>query len=247
MKNLKVILQNELLARTEKNKAYSLRSFAVNLGLPPSTLSQIMQGKRAPSQKNLEKICAHLGLTIVNEAFTKDSEEPSKETWHNVNTDVFAAISQWYHFAILELIKVHKGKLSPEFISERLGIKTMEARAGLERLERLKLIKKNVRGNWVDLNNGFAAYHDGLRTTEAQKALMGQMLEIAREKIQTVPLEKRDHSSMTLSVRKKDVPKAKELLKKFRREFTALMEEAGEPDEVYELTMAFYPLTKEKK
>jgi len=243
MENLPVILQSELIKRCEVNRAYSLRAFAKSLGIPAPTLSQLMSGKRSPSKKNLQKICAQLGLSL-------DSGKPGvrfqtpNHTWHEVEADVFAMMSQWYHFAILELIKIYKGKITEVHISRRLGIKSIEARGALDRLQRLKLIEKRE-DIYVDLNAGFASYHDDVNTSVAKRALMGHLLDKAKEQLEQTSMELRDHSSITLAINKKDIKKAKKLIKNFRRDFASLMEQTPKPDQVYELTMAFYPLSKD--
>ena len=49
---------------------------------------------------------------------------------------------------------------------------------------------------------------------------------------------------MTLAVASQDLPKAKELIRKFRREFLRLLQENKEFDSVYQLSVGFFPLTR---
>jgi transcriptional regulator with XRE-family HTH domain len=55
-------LAQELLRRKERNPSYSLRSFARDLRLSPSCVSEILNNKRSPSPKNVRKIAEKLAL-----------------------------------------------------------------------------------------------------------------------------------------------------------------------------------------
>src|SRR3984957_9168996 len=54
--DFRMILQRELLLRCERNPQYSLRSFAKSLQIDPSTLSQILRGKRSITASLLQKL-----------------------------------------------------------------------------------------------------------------------------------------------------------------------------------------------
>lgn len=247
MEQARIVLQNELFKRCKKNPAYSLRAFAQHLGIPVSSLSSIMSGARSPSKKNWVKIKTHLRLDDSTIGTSQIDFKKKDLHWQDIETDVFLAISQWYHFAILELIKIHKGKVSPALIVDRLSIKNFEAQAALERLLRLKLITIDETGRYADVNGGYASYFNGKDTSDAHKALMVQLLGLAQEKIMSVPLKLRDYSSTTVSLNLTQLSHAKKLLKKYRRELTAEMETNPNPNAVYEFTMCLYPLTKLKK
>lgn len=201
---------------------------------------------RAPSKKNLIKIAATLGLQNDIESRNVKFATPQLD-WFDIKTDVFMAISQWYHFAILELIKIYQGRLTPELVAKKISIEVFEARGALERLVRLELAEVDSKGRYANKNTGFASYFNGADTTAAHKILMAQLLDKSKESLYDVPLEKRDHSSVTMSLNKKQMLKAKKMLKEFRRSFTEEMEKTNSPNSVYELTMSFYPLTCESK
>jgi uncharacterized protein (TIGR02147 family) len=245
MEKIRAALHTELFNRRAKNPAYSLRAFARNLGIPISSLSSIMNG-RPPSKKNLVKIATTLGFKDIAEINNVKFKTP-KHDWFDIKTDVFMAISQWHHFAILELIKVYHGRITPEFVAKKISIELFEARAALERLIRLELAEVDANGRYLNKNTGYASYFNGLDTTDAHKILMANLLDKSKEKLYSIPLEKRDHSSVTMSLSKKQLVKAKKMLKDFRRFFTEEMEKTNSPDAVYELTLSFYPLTTESK
>jgi hypothetical protein len=61
-------------------------------------------------------------------------------------------------------------------------------------------------------------------------------------------LELRDHTSLTFAICKKDMKRAKELIRIFQDQFSAEIEAKNNMgDEVYRLSMSFFPLTKVSK
>jgi hypothetical protein len=54
------ILNAQLLARKQKNPAYSLRAFAKNIGMSPSRLSEVLNAGKTMSQKSAATIGARL-------------------------------------------------------------------------------------------------------------------------------------------------------------------------------------------
>ena len=96
-------------------------------------------------------------------------------------------------------------------------------------------------GRWHD-NSGNLSTTNNPFTNIAFKHLQKQVLSMAIESMDMVPMERRDQSSITFAINSSKLGHAKELLKKFRRELAELMQ-TGEKDEVYQLSMSFYPVT----
>src|SRR5215470_6437173 len=58
----RLYLQSELARRCSSNPQYSLRSFALQLGINHSTLSQLLRGKRVMTPRMVEALGERLGL-----------------------------------------------------------------------------------------------------------------------------------------------------------------------------------------
>ncbi len=245
MEKLRLSLQEELIKRCKKNKAYSLRSFAKSLNIPVSTLSVFLNSKRSLSRENAKKICLALGIALENETIhkTADTAISKRKQWVELEYDVLNCMASWYHFAILELIKIHSGQIDAQLIAKRLSIKKIEASAALERLMRLNLIKLE-KNRYIDLNQGFASYFDGINTNDAQKALMLSLLDKAKESISNNDIKHRDNTSVSISLNLKNIALAKQRIKEFRRSLCEELEDKSNPQHVYELSIALFPLTK---
>ena len=118
------ILSDILGERKIANPSYSLRAFARDLGLSPPQLSNVINGHRGLSPKVVQKVLAVLALDptqeqiFVNSLQAKFSPSQSqrlvakaKIAYLNddlktryLDSDLFKVVSNWHHFALLELI-----------------------------------------------------------------------------------------------------------------------------------------------
>src|SRR5688500_15469109 len=114
-------LNEELLKRSKKNPNYSIRSFAQYLQVEPSSLAQILAGKRVLTDKMCERLGDKLGFTPIKmrtltKGFSKN-ETDSFKAFKKLEEDAFKVISDWYYYAILELTYCDQFKGSPRWIS----------------------------------------------------------------------------------------------------------------------------------
>ena len=165
MKDASQILSEVLNERKAVNPAYSLRSFARDLGVTPSQLSHVIKGYRGLGPKTANRITIKLGLEGQDQDLFKESlkakfapskaqrvlsrsnlaEVASMPSTRNLQLDLFNTIAQWHHFTLLELIKISTKRKNPVlWFSEKLGLPENEVKVSLDRLERLELISKTT-------------------------------------------------------------------------------------------------------
>jgi uncharacterized protein (TIGR02147 family) len=247
--DFRAFLQSELTRRCKANPRYSLRAFAGYLELDPSFLSKLLSGKRAVTAPVVDSITSKFTLSSEQvEKFKQGllphrSKESTPISYQNLTLDHFKIISQWEHFAILELTTVKGFKPSVEWIAHSLGISFNEAFDAVNRLFQNGFLKTDETGAWLNSSGNNTTIHHAL-TTKALKELQTQLLSKAVEALQNTPLSLRDQSALTLALNSKQLPRAKELLRKFRREFDEILQQDQDHrDSVYQLTVSFFPLT----
>ena len=257
----RVSLQEEFNRRKARNRSYSLRAFARTLGLPPGRLSEIFSDKRPLTPKLGEKISASLGLSPdskkrflekVKEARTERSswrkiEQGSAEApasihsdFEQLSEDSFRVLADWYHFAVFVLIETDDFDPSISWIAKRLGISTIEARSGIERLARLGLIEEK-RKTWVTTRKNLTTSHEV--SSSALKHSHRQDLERAILSLEEVPIQLRDITSVTMSIDPAKLPEAKKMITSFRRKLCKYLE-SGKKKEVYNLNLQLIPISK---
>lgn len=152
----------------KSNPRYSLRAFAGKLGLSPGGLSQILSRKKKLSLSRAHSIAESLKLEgKEREAFLLQVQiEGTKSTalkaelydrlkvikgdvaGTDLSLENFKLVSDWYGFAVLEIVGSIGSNWSPREIAQYLGLNTVEVESALDRLARLDLIEKNASGKY---------------------------------------------------------------------------------------------------
>ena len=258
-KNYRTILREELEARCERNPRYSLRSFARDLGVGPARLSDVLNGRYGLSREAALLMGTRLGWSDSESSqfcdlvesehararksrtIAKKRVDAHQQNYSQLTADAFQVVSDWYHYAILELASVVDFQSDPKWIAARLGISEHIVISAIERLKRLELLEV-VRGK-LRATDAVTASPDGI-PSEAIKKFHRQILEKALSAIHLQTVDERDFSSMVLSIDKAQLPRAKKEIKKFRRHFDSLFLKTKKKDEVYCLGIQFFRLSE---
>jgi plasmid maintenance system antidote protein VapI/DNA-binding transcriptional regulator YhcF (GntR family) len=248
METFKNYLQQEYLRRLSRNTSYSLRAYAQFLGINHATLSTLLSGKRKITKSTVVNLSKVLGLGPEEvKAFLGDNSETAtveEKAFYLLQNDVFSLISEWYFDAILEMSLFPKVNLEASSIATLLDIPMLQATLALETLERVGLLKKNENGRYVITHKNSTNILDRDLTTIAQRNYQKAVLEKSIESLESIDRKKRDHTSTTMAINSTDLPKAKELIQKFRHDLNAYLQRDEEGlDEIYQLTVSFFPLT----
>lgn len=245
--NFRLWLQSKLMEKCKVNSRYSLRAFAAFLQMDPSSVSQLLSGKRKASNKVIRHVCDRLSATPreTNEFLVvakRKKHIPQVPEYSLVTEDAFAYISNWYHYAILELTYVESFESDPSWIARTLGISVTEAKIALERLLRLGLLKEED-GVYKKTNQFITNIPKAGYSSNPQKELQRQILQKALLALDSVDPTDRDMTSMTMAIDVDRLPEAREVITKFRRELCALLEN-GEQTRVYNLGIQLYPVSE---
>lgn len=238
------LLQNELLSRCRKNPSYSLRAFSKQLGIDQSLLSKILRGKKPISKKMILELSRVLKIpkANLNRYLEISTDSTERQNHFYILQDQFDLLSDWYHFAILELSNLKTFKSDPKWISGKLGITVSEVNIAIERLIRNEFIKVQKNGKW-QIFRPSNDWSNPEITSAARKQYQKQILEKSISAIQNVSYEYRHNSSLTLAINAALIPDIKKMLNKYRDELNQFSEEKGGYTDIYQLSLAFFPLT----
>lgn len=239
--NCRALLKRELQDRCQKNPQYSLRAFARSLGMESSYLSKILSGKRNITQTTLKKLAAKLSFNEDSvKAFQK--LQGQKDGYQSISADQIIILSEWQHFAILEVL-VNKPEANAKKLAYHLGINELLVKDSIERLSRVGYIQWNEEDEKYDILSPKNST-EGLPIQAALKNLQKQFLELAIEALRDVSEDLRDQSGMTMMVDTSRIPEARKLIKKFRRDMSKLLEGSKTKDQVFQLSVSLFPLSK---
>ena len=257
-RDFRIILKEELEQRCSKNPRYSMRSFARDLGLAPARLSDVLRGRYGLSRAAGESIAKSLGYSkseitrfcdLIDSEHARDPKkrsealqrvEQKQDNYRQLSLDGFQVISEWYHYAILELTLIEGFRSDSAWIAKQLGISQLVAQAAVERLLRLDLLLRDDHGVLIP-SEGMTSSPDGV-PSESIKKFHRQILQKAIQAIDLQNIEERDFSNVILAIDEEQIPQAKESIRKFRREFDLKFGRTQKKNRIYNLSVQFFCL-----
>ncbi len=237
-------LQHELARRCADNPQYSLRAFAKSMRIDHSTLSQILRGKRRLTTETIRALSHELGITNadVDSFVAYEQRVGGDDGWERhvrqLQEEAMEVISQWHHFAILELIRLESFRPDCRWIARVLDITVDEVNMALTRLLHLGLLEMVDQKTWLDLSDNAYAQFEQLPTAVARQ-LVNRITRLTNSC-------QSDHvlSSSTIAVDRKRLSVVSSYLQKVRRDIAELLRSDGAScDDVYQLDILLYPLT----
>jgi uncharacterized protein (TIGR02147 family) len=252
-------IHREFAIRKRRNPAYSLRAFARDLNVPAPKLSQVLRVVRGISTSraiqmakrlNLSDSESELFISLVDSEHGRSREARKQaqdavarlsaaQNFDALSLERFKVISDWYHFAILELSEVKGFKSEPKWIAKKLGISLDQSQKAIQRLLEFGLLQKvsgQLRQTQADL-----ATPSGIPSRELREH-HSQILEKAEEALETVPVQQRDFSAVTMAIASDQMEEASTWLREFRRKFCKDIQANPNKDRVYCLSIQFFPL-----
>lgn len=230
----------------------------------PSTLIMILNGQRHPGPALVQSLIRFLKLSedeadqfqdLVRLQKAKADPEMTiflleklrkrrpNAGFRLLEPNEFYAISNWYYYAIREMVRLPEFKEDANWISEQLlfHVTPRKARMAIETMLRLNLLGRNESGKLFITSKHLDTSRD--IADEGLKRYHEETLLNARESVRRVEVSRREISGGCFAIRTADLPEAKKRIAKFQRELCDLLE-MPEPDAVYQLEISLFPLSK---
>ncbi len=258
------LITKELARRIDKNSSYSLRSFALSIQIDPGALSSVLNGKKLLTPFLTDKVMESLSLSpkekdqfldsvansyiiskrkkypqAIKELLKKKSETLNKKT-QNLSEETFRVIADWYHYAILQMVKNENFNLEISEIAKKLEITPTATKFAIERLKKLNLLIE--KGGTLFRTENPLSISDLSKTTPALRKRIKQITQKSTESLENDPISIRNHTTMTMSIDPDLLPEAKERIQKFMDELSDFLEAKNK--KVYELQINLFPLEK---
>ncbi len=261
------ILQEELEKRLRRNPQYSLRSFAKDLGVSNALLSDVLRGKCGLSLKRAITISDRLGMSHQRKEWFCSSVESlharsqgrktialarlkklieskaSNVRMKSLSHEEFSVVSEWYAFAILELMKMKEAPADPRWFARRLNISDYLAKSAIERFTKMNVIEMR-NGRWHVLSEVIETPVNF--SGEAIRHHHDQFLQLSIQALYSQPKEERDFRGLTIKCNKSSIESVRSRLKQFLIELDLELSQDPEADHVYRLSTQFFRLTDEK-
>lgn len=253
----------DALAEMQKERPeLSVRKWAREMELKShSLLVMLLQGKRPLRVQHTTFLSKGLGLstneqmyfqTLVQYQNADTIEEknlistfltdlhPGGE-FKSRELDEFEVLSNWIHMTILAMTQLRDFKGTEEEVCKLLGGKVTinEVRAAMTRLMNLDLLAWTDDGLLKPTYNYVTTKDDVL--SRGAREYHRQVMDLAKDALEEVPLEQREFQSFTMAVAKDKVSLAKSMIRQFRQKLHKAV--SGKGDNVYQTNIQFFQLT----
>jgi uncharacterized protein (TIGR02147 family) len=257
-------LKNELEFRKTLNPQYSFRSFALSMGINPSTLLRVMSRERNISSKTLPLFVKQLKLNQRESEYFEllvlfdQTPDPKpklliqeqinqfrKSRLTKAQPSQYEFYDKWYHTVIREYIALSPcTRNSYKDIAKKLSpvVTAPLVKASLTLLERLKLIEINSLGFYFQTSQTLTTGDDWTGTTI--HSFQKQMSALGEASLDNFRKSERDISTVTMSLSETGFERMKAKLNAVRKELIQMALEDEGQNKVYQLNYQLFPLTQ---
>ncbi|MDH4468193.1 MAG: DUF4423 domain-containing protein [Bacteriovoracaceae bacterium] len=242
-----------LSQRQSLNVNYSLRAFGRDLGIHPSSLSQILLGKRKIPKKKLHHTIENLALSPEEQEkfkishqeslpFQNDEEKIESKTLGNffIDDSEYRIISQWEYFAILSLMETKNFYFNVKDVAMRFSLSEEKVKTIVQDLVKAGFIKR-------DLNQGYVRKIPHIKVTketesQSLKDSHKDILNLAIRKLDTTKIDQRYYSSLTIPFHPEKIGSIRKLISDFRTQLKDLYKDC-ESKSIYNISIQVFPLS----
>ena len=262
--NFRVYLRDYYEYKKKTQPSFSLRFFAEKAGLSSHAhLKLTIDGKRNITKGTVLKLIQGLGLEKQRAAyfeslvfFNQAQNDTEKQIYyaqliqasprsklHKMDQAQLRIFREWHHSVILEMVALKGFRPIPDWVSKRLMGKVTPAQVQ----ETFNLLLEL--GLLVKTANGFRQRDPMITTDDEVQDLMvkqyhQQMLRVSGDMLSELASQDRDFSALTFSIRRKDFPNLKKQIQLMRKELLDFSADAGEGDDVVQVNIQLFPLTR---
>lgn len=258
-------LKDWYAAGKKSRASLSYRQFAKKAGFHTSNfLMLVMQGKRNLTEESLNKFIVALNLNKQEQEFFRNlvfftqGETHEEKNLHYqrllqsrklslmkpIEKQNYEYYSAWFHPVVRELVVSKDFDGTPEWIARRIhpAITPAQVLKSIELLEKLGFIRKENGSRWTQSSTIVSTGPE--LTSVVVHNYHKLLLDLSREVMDQLSMKHRDVSALTLGVPRGRIPMLREKIRSFRQEILKMVSGDTEPEEVVQLNIQFFPVTK---
>jgi uncharacterized protein (TIGR02147 family) len=250
-----------LKVKQQKNPRYSLRKFARDLNFSPSTLCEVLKGKKNLSETSTLKIITKLKLKAKEADYFNQlssmercrnpelkiliqdqiGQKHKKRNIVDLSTDNFKTISEWHHSAIIAACDMDE-KMTPQKLARLLNVPGHEIYQAIERMERLGILKQEITGEIHPLENDVMIQTEA--PNEALQKYTKQMLQKAADNASEQGNDEKIYGTETFAFDDKDLPKLRDLTEEYFDNILKIAKKSKTKKRVYHASVQIFRLSQ---
>lgn len=257
----RAFLREYLDQRKRKDSFFSLRYFAQKVGTDAGTVVKILQGQLHLSQRLVPGVVASCKLDEKQAEYFRAMVDFGKarggadirRTFERMTAlkgvrsrtleeRQYAFYQSWVHSAVRATLGIRDFRGDWKTLGASLlpPVPAAKVKESVALLESIGLIHRGEDGVW---RLGDAIISTGERWRgEAIREFQSQTLDLAKESLLRDPSDLREHSTVTLTLRRSDLPLLKRRAAEFRQDLLKIATEATEEDAVFQVNLQIFPM-----
>jgi len=228
-------------AKAKTERGCSLRSFAKEIGIPVSTLSQVLKKKKKTSPKRAYKILQHLELSPTEKNLllslmnlpTEPDLVPMPNAQYEILTD-WRQLATWMAF---ELEDVEKTAVA---LGSRLGLPPATVEEILTKLLERQMIQRLDDGKLVKIKDNWKTSDGPPRELLRRHHL--ENLKTAERALNHAPVGERDFTAYTFTGNLDQLELIRQEVRSMHQRIAAIVEGVGPKNRLLRFTVSFFPL-----
>lgn len=250
--------------KKEDNPHFSHRYLAQKLGLKSSGhFAQILSGRLNISTALISRLVSFLNfkkkeadyfeaMVLYNQAKNHDERRRYFEKMLSLrgakpsilDANKYEYYRKWYYTAVLEAIALKPFRGDCARLARMLTprISPGQAAEAVELLQRLGLVRMREDGVYEKTNTVISSGYDA--ASVALSNFQIEMMELAKEAIDRFPRDRRNLSTVTVGVSKRELDDIIDELRAFRRKVLDIACGADTADRIYQFNIQLFPLTE---
>lgn len=259
------VLKDELRKRQLRNKSYSLRSYARDLSVAPSWLSEVLNSKKGISKNKAVEITTKLGLRPKNsERFilsteSKFARSPKRRNGaikdlielmkdpesKNISQNELSQIKHWYQLVILDLLELTDYQPNIKWMGQKLGLTESEIKTSVDEL---------IKMGWIKFENGefIASFIEAETSFDEANTninnIQNQHLDLAKVALNNQKVDQREFLTMTMPFDIKEMKEVKKYIRQFQSDFAKkFYSKKLSKNSIYQLSLQWVRLDKGNK
>lgn len=253
-------LKNELVRRFGRRPQYSLRAFARDLEISPSTLSDFLNNKLVLSEQRIRELSKKIALDnkhkdhwldLIKLKYSKKKSDIQlaklrikdrlEKNGGKLSLARFKTLTTWYYLCVYHLIQMHPRYQNIEACAEALGVTTSNVQTALKALVQVGILswdgeKYTPQDDYVLVSEKTPSEHIRLYHS--------QFIKKAMDSIEGQSISSRELSTCVLTIKKADLDKIRLEIQNFADQMVSKYTSGDKVEELYALTTQFFSLTE---
>ena len=244
--DIKDFLKNVIEDKKKRNPRFSQRAFAYQLGFSPSTLNEIIKGKRPLTKKSIEKLKQGLAEDKDLHLYIQSYESDRFPLFHKDTQQVTAVTTKWYYHGVLELSHTSDFQGDAVWIAGRLGISVHEAQECLEQLLLHGGLVKDEKGKIIPSKESRVIVVNKDNAAAIAEKVKSELDKVAQA-VRDLPTAERFFGSLVVAVAPEDFEYLRSKMLDVVRDYHKFLNRDGvEKTDVFQLNFSCIPLTTKR-